>query len=123
MRKALPPGHPDIATSLHNLAGLYQAKGEHDRALPLYEEALKMMRKALPPVHPQIALSLNNLACSYYCKGEYDRALLLCKAALEIYEKALPPHPNTTACLHNLVNLYEATGRHEEARQVRARGP
>jgi tetratricopeptide (TPR) repeat protein len=74
-REALPPGHPIIATSLHNLADLCQSKGEYDRALPLYEEALEMKRAALPSGHPDIARSLNNLAGLYHAKGEYDRAL------------------------------------------------
>jgi tetratricopeptide (TPR) repeat protein len=121
-REALPPGHPDIASSLANLACLYDAKGEYDRALPLLEQALEIKREALPPGHQSIAFSLNNLAKLYQSKGEYDRALPLYEEALEVYEKALPPsHPSTTTCLHDLTKLYEAVGRHEEARQVRAR--
>lgn len=37
-RAALPARHPGIATSLHNLAVLYDSQDENDQALPLYKE-------------------------------------------------------------------------------------
>ena len=67
--KALGPDHPDTATSLNNLAGLYQAMGRHEQALPLYQRALAMMRKTLGPDHPDTATSLNNLAGLYRGHG------------------------------------------------------
>ena len=50
--KALGPEHPDTATSLNNLAELYQALGAYDQALPLYQRALKIREKALGPEGP-----------------------------------------------------------------------
>ena len=63
---------PDIASSLNNLAVLYKSKGEYDKALPLYFEALEMRRRTLPEAHPDIASSLNNLAVLYKSNGEDD---------------------------------------------------
>src|SRR5262249_560316 len=37
-----PDGHPHLARSLNNLAGLHQARGEHAKAEPLFREALAM---------------------------------------------------------------------------------
>jgi len=51
--KALGPGHPDVATSLDNLAELYRAQGAYERALPLYERALAIWEKALGPRSPE----------------------------------------------------------------------
>jgi tetratricopeptide (TPR) repeat protein len=56
---------PTPPRSLSNLAALYEAKGEYERALPLHEQALEMMREALPLGHPEIATSLSNLAFLY----------------------------------------------------------
>ena len=43
--KALGPEHPDTATSLNNLALLYQATGAYAQAEPLYKRALAIRRK------------------------------------------------------------------------------
>ena len=51
--KALGPEHPDLAVSLNNLAGLYQAMGAYDKALPLYQRALTIREKALGPEAPR----------------------------------------------------------------------
>ena len=51
-----------MATSLNNLAELYQAQGRHAKAKPLYERALAILEKALGPEHPQVAISLENYA-------------------------------------------------------------
>jgi tetratricopeptide (TPR) repeat protein len=59
------PGHPDVATSLNNLAGLYDTQGDYARAEPLMKRALAIWEKALGPDHPDVALSLENLAALY----------------------------------------------------------
>jgi nephrocystin-3 len=46
--KALPPGHPDVAQSVSNLAALYQMQGRLSEAEPLYKRALELRQKALP---------------------------------------------------------------------------
>ena len=38
----LDPEHPSTATSLNNLAALYEAMGEYAKAEPLYREALRI---------------------------------------------------------------------------------
>jgi tetratricopeptide (TPR) repeat protein len=60
--KALGPDHPDVATSLNNLALLYYAQGRYGEAQPRCERALAIREKALGPDHPDVATSLNNLA-------------------------------------------------------------
>ena len=39
-RKLLAEGHPDVATSLNNLAALYKAQGHYAEAEPLYQRSL-----------------------------------------------------------------------------------
>ena len=54
--------HPDYATSLNNLAVLYESIGSYERAEPLYLETIKIYGKVLGKEHPDYATSLNNLA-------------------------------------------------------------
>ncbi len=44
--------HPNVATSLNNLAELYKAQGQYDKAQPLYERSLGILEKVLGKDHP-----------------------------------------------------------------------
>ena len=44
-----------LATSLKNLAEVYQAQGRYSEAAPLYRRALAMRKKALGPGHSDVA--------------------------------------------------------------------
>jgi len=115
-RKALPQGHPSIASSLNNLAVLYKSQGRNEEAKALYVEALEMRRKALPQGHPDIATSLNNLAVLYDSQGRYEQAERLYVEALAIIVKALgPQHPTTKIVLNNVVLFLRQHGKTEEA--------
>jgi tetratricopeptide (TPR) repeat protein len=84
----LGPEHPDVATSLNNLAALYHNQGQYAKAEPLYQRALAIREKALGAEHPKVATSLNNLAALYHNQGQYAKAEPLYQRALAIYEKA-----------------------------------
>jgi len=58
--------HPDVATSLNNLAMLYKDQGRYQEAEPLLKRALGIREKFLGPDHPDLADSFNNLALLYY---------------------------------------------------------
>ena len=45
--------HPDVATSLNNLAALYRTQGQYAQAEPLYKRSLAIKEKALGPEHPR----------------------------------------------------------------------
>ena len=64
------PDHPSVATSLNNLALLYDTQGQYAAAEPLYKRALSINEKALGPDHPSVAASLNNLARFYRATGQ-----------------------------------------------------
>ncbi|WP_269851911.1 tetratricopeptide repeat protein [Methanosarcina horonobensis] len=68
--------HPFIATALNNLAGLYQNKGEYEKAESLYNRALEIIRNSLGEEHPNVAITLNNLAGLYVSVGRFEEALL-----------------------------------------------
>ncbi|MGQ3684570.1 MAG: tetratricopeptide repeat protein [Candidatus Loosdrechtia sp.] len=64
-RKKSRPGHPDVATSLNNLASLYKAQDKYAQAEPLFKRALAIFEKSLGPDHPDVANCLTNLALLY----------------------------------------------------------
>lgn len=114
--KSLGPEHPDVATSLNNLAELYRALGDYPKAEPLYRRSLAIQEQSLGPEHPDVALSLNNLAGIYEALGDYPKAEPLYRRALAIYEKALgPEHPSVALSLNNLAWLSTAKGAFQEA--------
>jgi len=114
--KELSPEDPGIATSLNNLAELYQATGEYAKAEALFLQALRIRQKALGPDHPDTAQSLGNLAELYRDMGEYAKAEPLDLEALRIRQKVLgPEHPDTAISLSNLAALYQDQGEYAKA--------
>ncbi|MHC1756201.1 MAG: tetratricopeptide repeat protein [Methanosarcina sp.] len=55
------PEHPDVATTLNNLALLYEGMGKYEKALPLYKRALEIIEKTLGTNHPNYKIIKNNL--------------------------------------------------------------
>jgi len=74
LEKALGKDHPDVASSLNNLAGLYSDTGRYAEAEPLYQRSLQIREKALGKEHPDVAVSLNNLALLYWPPAATPRA-------------------------------------------------
>jgi tetratricopeptide (TPR) repeat protein len=115
--------HPDIATSLDNLAALYHSQGRYGEAEPLHVEVLEMRRRVhgAEKDHPDIATSLNNLAAMYDSQGRYGEAEPLYVAALEMRRRvhgAEKDHPDIAGSLNNLATLYCETGRFQEAEEM-----
>ena len=105
-RKRFGDEHPDVATSLNNLAFLYKSQGRYSDAEPLYIEALAMRKRLLGDEHPDVVQSLNNLAFLYYSQGRYSDAEPLLIEALAIAQQRLGAnHPNTITIRENLEAL------------------
>ena len=121
--KALGKDHPEVATSLNNLAGLYNSQGKYNEAESLYQRSLAIEEKALGKDHPNVATSLNNLAVLYLAQGKYHAAEPLYQRSLAIWEKALgKDHPNVAGTLINLAELYDFQGKYNEAEPLYKRG-
>ena len=67
-QRVLGSEHLDVASSLNNLAALYYALGDYNRAKPLLLEALALYQRLLPE-HPNVAAISNNLAQLYQLQG------------------------------------------------------
>jgi tetratricopeptide (TPR) repeat protein len=62
MRRLLGESHPDVATSLNNLASLYKSQGKYSQAEPLLLEALEICERRLGENHPHTVTVRENLA-------------------------------------------------------------
>jgi tetratricopeptide (TPR) repeat protein len=97
-----------LATSLNNLALLYNSQGKYSEAEPLYVDALEMTKRLFTGDHPDVATSLNNLALLYNSQGKYSEAEPLYVDALAMSERTLGAnHPNTITVRNNLRHLQQ----------------
>ncbi|MFM8294706.1 MAG: tetratricopeptide repeat protein, partial [Microcystaceae cyanobacterium] len=58
--KQLGENHPDVATSLNNLAELYRAQGKYAEAEPLYQRAIAIFSEKLGENHPNTRTVIMN---------------------------------------------------------------
>ncbi|NET67412.1 MAG: tetratricopeptide repeat protein [Moorea sp. SIO1G6] len=115
-QQVLGEEHPDVATSLNNLALLYSRQGRYQQAEPLFQQALDLRKRLLGDQHPHVATSLNNLAFLYYSQGRYQEAEPLYQQALDLRKRLLgEEHLDVAQSLNNLALLYSHQGRYQEA--------
>jgi tetratricopeptide (TPR) repeat protein len=108
--------HPNVASSLNNLASLYHNQGKYSEAEPLYLEALEMTKRLFTSDHLYVASSLNNLASLYHNQGKYSEAEPLYLDALEMRKRLFTSdHPNVATSLNNLASLYDRQGKYSKA--------
>ncbi|HBL13592.1 MAG TPA: hypothetical protein DD379_19775 [Cyanobacteria bacterium UBA11162] len=81
--------HPDVASSMNNLAGLYNSLGRHWEAEPLYVNALAMWKRLFGEIYPNVASSMNNLATLFAATHRYPEALDLMKQATTIQNRLI----------------------------------
>ena len=109
----------DYATTLNDLAVLYQLTGSYAKAEPLLQKALQIRIRALGEEHPHVADSLNNLGALYFSMGKYGAVEPLYNRALEIIRKSFgEDDPEYATGLHNLGALYNAIGNYTAAEQI-----
>ena len=87
-KAALGDGHPDVAQSMNNMAGLLVDMGMQREALPMYEKALAIFKNALGNEHPDVGMGLSNLAMLSADLGKRKEALPMLEEALAIYTTA-----------------------------------
>ncbi len=93
MEKALGPEHPNVATSLNNLAFMYHDQGKYAEAEALYKRALAIDEKALGPEHPDVAQSLENYAALLRKTGRSTEATKMEARAKAIRAKHAKENP------------------------------
>jgi tetratricopeptide (TPR) repeat protein len=113
---SLGSDHPNVATSLNNLAGLLQDTNRLGEAEPLLRRALAIDEASYGNDHPEVATDLNNLALLLQATNRLGEAEPLLRRALAITEASFGnDHPNVAIRLNNLAGLLQDTNRRGEA--------
>ena len=113
--------HPDVATSLHDLARNLHSQGHLDRAEALHAEALEMRRRLHGPQSLEVAESLFGLAQTESTQNRYALAEQHHREALAIREERLGEGPEVVASLVYLAASIARQDRHDEAEAIHRR--
>lgn len=119
--QALGARHREVATSLENLAWLYQGRGAYGKAVFYYARAFAIMEAhGVTPL--QTAGYLHLLAYFYQMNAECKKAEPLYVRALAIREKLLDPmHRDLATGLNNLGSIYQCLGEFHKAESLLTR--
>jgi tetratricopeptide (TPR) repeat protein len=106
----------EMAQTIHNIAGAYEALGKYEESKIHFSEALRIFKERLGPNDLSVALALNNLGINCTRRREYVEALQLCNEALRIRREELgPEHIDTCDTLFNIATMLDEFGKLEEA--------
>ena len=113
------PNHTNTAESLKNLALIYFAQAR-DAEAAIFEQTLATRDdRASLSDSLDISQSLNRAVLLNLSTSQYSRAESLLNRALKIRKEALgQDHPDVLESVGNLAALYNAQGRHAEARSL-----
>src|SRR6266567_4062132 len=108
--------HPEVATSLNELALVYQFQGCYSLAEPLFTRSLTIWERISGANLSDLATGFYNLGTLYIDQGKYDQAEAPLRRALTLWEQiSVPGHPDLTYALHFLAVLYTEQGRYTQA--------
>ncbi len=122
-RAVFGPNDVGTANLTINLAGLYRAVNQLDKAELHYRQGLKALEARFPGGHPNLVAGRNNLAGVYRAQGWYEKAEPLYVGNLKLLEAS--PKKDLLAVaisLNNLAALYHDMGETEKALPLAERG-
>jgi tetratricopeptide (TPR) repeat protein len=100
---ALGPGHPDVATVLHNIGGLAHAAGRPADGVAAAQAAVRIREASEGPGSPQAATERAALAVLIDATGRHHEAAEILRAALAALKEGLgPDHHEVAVTLANL---------------------
>ena len=73
--RALGPEHPQVATTLHNLAFLYSTEGQFEKAEPAYRRSIATLENVFGKDHENARVARENLASLLSKTGRVKEAL------------------------------------------------
>jgi len=118
-RKTLPQGHPNLAWPLTSLAKVLVDLGRAAEAEPLLREAVDLRRRDLPPGDWRTGASESGLGECLLAQQRYADAAPLLESAYDALEDE-PAHTELAEeTRRDLVRLYEAWGKPEQAARYR----
>ncbi|MFE2034451.1 tetratricopeptide repeat protein [Streptomyces scopuliridis] len=107
--------HTDTITARHNLAGVLDDQGHHDKARTIYENILTILDEN----HPYTLTIRHNLAGVLHHPDHLDTARTIYEDVLTTRRKTLGEHhPATLSTRHNLASVLDEQGHHDRARTI-----
>jgi tetratricopeptide (TPR) repeat protein len=101
--------HPEVASSLSGIGGVYQEMGDLKKALEYGERCLEMEQRIYGDEHPEVATTLSVIGKIQQLRGEFDEALRLRQAARDIRIRIYGNAHGRVAMSHlRLAELHEA---------------
>lgn len=105
--QALGVEHPDVLTTINNLADVYMKQDKLNVAEELYKDVLAVRTRILGAEHPAVAQTLQSMAQLSYSQRQYAHAQQVYNQVRTIREKVLgPEHPDVAQCLYGLALIY-----------------
>jgi lipoprotein NlpI len=92
--------HEALAVAFYNRGNAFKAKGEYDRAIQDYGQAIRL--------NPNYAAAFNNRGTAYNLKKQYKRAIWN-------FDQAIVLDPKLELSFENRGNAYNFEGEHERA--------
>jgi tetratricopeptide (TPR) repeat protein len=89
-RDAFPPGNPNIAHALRDLALVLRTQQRFAEAEPLFREVYEIHRQEMPADHRAIGESAAILSNLLHCLGRFVEAEPLAREAVDEHELAIP---------------------------------
>ncbi len=121
-REHLGVDHPDVAQSLHNMAGLECRRNHCDAAEALCLQAIAIRERNFGAAHPLSANSYEQMAVIFRTRGDHAQAAHWFERALDSLEKSLDPeHPAIARCLYDVARTFKRLGRNLDAIDVLSR--
>jgi len=99
--------HQLVSRILHDLATVCDSFGQHQQAVELHFEAIRIREKTLGSGHPQLGTSYEVLGITYKLQGENQKAVDAMLQALQIHINFHGEfHPSVAACYEWVVLIY-----------------
>ncbi|KAH8588759.1 hypothetical protein B0O99DRAFT_524437 [Bisporella sp. PMI_857] len=118
--RVLGQQHPDMLTSMANLALTYRNQGRWKEAEDLEVQVVETRKRVLGQEHPDTLTSMANLASTFWNQGRWKEAEDLEVQVVEARKRVVlgQEHPDTLTSMANLASTYRNQGRWKEAEDL-----
>lgn len=107
---------PEIAVLLKLKGAVWKARGNYEKAIAFWEEALRLDIKSFGPDHPRVAAHQTNLGIAWSALAQYRKALDYYELALETELSVFGRFNTRVAITSNAIGTtLQTLGRHKEA--------